>query len=333
MIRVGAPAAGKNIMIQRQTDDSPIGVLIMAYGGPASLDEIPGYLADIRAGRPTTPAVLEEITNNYRQIGGSSPLLEFSTRQADAVAERLGDRFKCYLGMRHWAPWIEEVIGDMIGEGITRAVSLVLAPHFSGMSVAKYQSKIADGLDMYRGHIDFAHVSSYHDAPKYVEALANRVQDGLSRWPEDERDLVHVVFRAHSLPTRILEGDDPYDAQCRETARLVARHAGLNDTQWSWSYQSAGRSPEPWLGPQLEEYIPELASRGIKNVVSVPVGFVSDHVEILYDIDIEAQAAARANGIRLERPPALNDDPLFIEALADSIREHAARWDTRGSAR
>lgn len=305
----------------------PLGVLIMAYGGPNSLDEIPGYLADIRSGRPTTPAVLAEITHNYRRIGGKSPLLAITQQQAAAVAAQLDPTlFRCYLGMRHWSPWIEEVVGQMLADGITHAISLVLVPHFSKLSVAKYQAKIADGLAMYRGDITFAHVASYHDAPLLIEALANRVREGLQQWPAAERDAVHVVFSAHSLPTRILKMGDPYDSQLRETARLVAERAGLPRQRWSWSYQSAGRSAEPWLGPQLPEYLPVLAAQGIKNVISVPVGFVADHVEILYDIDVQAQEVAHAHGMRLERPPALNTDPLFIGALVDLVRRKAAPW-------
>jgi len=305
----------------------PIGVLIMAYGGPNSLDEIPGYLADIRAGRPTTPAVLEEIINNYRQIGGKSPLLAFTQQQMEAVSAQLDPaKFKCYLGMRHWAPWIEEVVGQMVADGITHAVSLVLAPHYSKMSIAKYQAKIADGLAMAHGAIDFAHIDSYHTAPPYIEALTNRVQEGLARWPAEERADVHVVFSAHSLPVRIIKQGDPYDTQLRETAALVADQAGLRAEQWSWSYQSAGRSPEPWLGPQLEEYLPTLAAKGIQKVVSIPIGFVSDHVEILFDIDIEAQKVAREHQIQLERPPALNSDPLFIATLVNEIQTKAAPW-------
>jgi len=303
----------------------PIGVLIMAYGGPNSLQEIPGYLADIRSGRVTTPAVLEEITHNYEQIGGKSPLLEISTRQANAVQQALGEPFRCYLGMRHWAPWIEDTIREMLDDGITHAVSLVLAPHFSNLSVARYHAKIEQGLEMYRGRILFEHITSYHDAPKYLEALVQRVHGALSRWSDEaEREHVHVVFSAHSLPERILKTGDPYDAQLRQTARLVASTAGLPDDGWSWSYQSAGRTPEPWLGPQLEEHIPALAAKGVRNIVSIPVGFVSDHVEILYDVDIEAQQVAREHGVRLERPPALNTDPLFIEQLADLVRQKAA---------
>ena len=304
----------------------PIGVLVMAYGGPASLDEIPGYLADIRSGRPTPRHVLEEITENYRAIGGSSPLLEVTRRQVDAIEDRLGEGYRCYLGMRHWAPWIEEVVRDMVEDGVTHAVSLVLAPHFSAMSVARYQQKVADGLELCRGRIDFEQVPSYHDAPGLIEAFAARVADGLTRWPEAEREHVHVVFSAHSLPERVLSTGDPYDAQCRETAKLVAERAGLSAERWSWSYQSAGRTPEPWAGPDLGEHLEALAARGVLDVVCVPVGFVSDHVEILFDIDHRAHSIADGLGMRLERPPALNDDPVFIEALTDLVRARAARW-------
>ncbi|MEX1018265.1 MAG: ferrochelatase [Litorilinea sp.] len=309
----------------------PIGVLIMAYGGPNNLDEIPGYLADIRNGRPTTPAVLEEITNNYRQIGGRSPLLEFSTRQVEAVAAQLDPtRFRGYLGMRHWSPWIEDVVAQMVDDGITHAVSVVLAPHYSKLSVAKYQGKIAEGLAMVHGQIDFTHIASYHDAPKLIEAFAERTRAGIAHWPiskqDEEQGDVHVVFSAHSLPTRILKMGDPYDTQLRETASLIAAAAGLTPEQWSWSYQSAGRSPEPWLGPQLEDHIPALAAQGITRIVSVPVGFVSDHVEILFDIDIQAQEAAAEHGVTLVRPPALNDDPLYISTLVELIEAAAQPW-------
>jgi ferrochelatase len=302
----------------------PVGVLVMAYGGPGSLDEIPGYLADIRAGRTTPQHVVEEITENYRAIGGRSPLLEVSRRQVDALAAALGDDYHCYLGMRHWSPWIEQVVGEMVEDGIERAVGLVLTPHFSSLSVARYEQKVADGLELYRGRIEFEQIESYHDAPGLIEAFAARVEEGLSRWADEERGRVHVVFSAHSLPERVLAEGDPYDAQCRETARLVAERAGLPEERWSWSYQSAGRTPEPWAGPDLGEHLEELAARGVRDVVAVPVGFVSDHVELLFDVDIRARAVADRVGIRLERPPALNDDPVFIETLARLVSQRAA---------
>jgi protoporphyrin/coproporphyrin ferrochelatase len=304
----------------------PIGVLVMAYGGPASLDEIPGYLADIRHGRPTSRAVLDEITENYRTIGARSPLLEVSSRQVDALASHLGDEFRCYLGMRHWSPWIEEVVGEMVDDGVTRAVSLVLAPHFSALSVARYQQKVADGLELYRGRIEFEHVPSYHDAPGLIEAFAERAREGLARWPEDARERVHVVFSAHSLPERVLAAGDPYGEQCLETSRLIAARAGIPDERWSWAYQSAGRTPEVWAGPDLGEHLEVLAARGVHDVVSVPIGFVADHVELLFDVDVRARGIADRLGVRLERPPALNDHPVFIAALADLVRGRAEPW-------
>jgi protoporphyrin/coproporphyrin ferrochelatase len=304
----------------------PVGVLVMAYGGPSSLAEIPGYLADIRHGRPTPRAVLEEITENYRSIGGSSPLLGITRKQVDALADRLGDSYRCYLGMRHWAPWIEEVVGELVEDGVTHAVGLVLAPQFSALSVARYQQRVADGLELYRGRVEFRHVSSYHDAPGLIEAFAARVGEGVARWPEGERERVHVVFSAHSLPERLLACGDPYGAQCLETARLVAERAGLPPERWSWSYQSAGRTPEAWAGPDLGEHLESLAAVGVRDVVSVPVGFVSEHVEILFDVGLRARAVAERLGMRLERPAALNDDPVFVEALADRVRSVAEPW-------
>lgn len=308
-----------------------IGVLVMAYGGPDSLDELPGYLADIRSGRVTNPEVLAEMQDHYRRIGGRSPLLEITRRQVDALQQGLGEQFVCYIGMRHWHPWLDETVGTMVGDGIRRAVGLVLAPHYSSMSVGRYLVKIEEGLSMYHGAIDFRHVESYHRAPSLISALARRVREGIEQFPAAERESVHVVFSAHSLPKRILDSGDPYDAQLRETASLVAERSGLPESRWSWSYQSAGQSPEPWLGPQLEEHIPELAGKGVHSVVSVPVGFVGDHVEILYDIDIEAMEAARRAGVKLVRPPALNDDPEFIEALVSTVRERAGDWIEGGS--
>lgn len=302
---------------------NPTGILIMAYGGPQSLQDIPGYLADIRRGRPTPQSVLEDITENYRAIGGKSPLLDISRQQMSAIAAHFDrGKYQFYLGMRHWHPWIEETVREMIQDGITDAVSLVLAPHYSKLSVAKYQANIQSGLDLHRGEITFNHVDAYYDIPELIQAFAGRVQQGMEHWPREKQEQVHVVFSAHSLPKRILDLGDPYDEQLRQTAQKIARKASLPASRWSWSYQSAGRSDEPWLGPQLEEHLPRLAGQGILDVVIVPIGFVSDHVELLYDIDIQAQKQARELGMTLVRPPALNTAPTFIAGLARVIREH-----------
>jgi ferrochelatase len=307
--------------------NKPVGVLVMAYGGPASLEEIPGYLADIRAGRTTSRAILEEITANYRAIGGRSPLPEKTAAQIAALAARFDPaEVKFYPGMRHWSPWIEDAVAQMADDGVERAVSLVLAPHFSRESIAKYQARIARGEVHRHVGLDWRHIESYHDEPALIDALASRVTEGLSRWSEDEWESVYVVFSAHALPARILAEGDPYQDQLWETARLVAARSGVPDHRRSWAYQSAGRTPEPWLGPTYEQHLDDLAARGVKNIVAVAVGFVSDHVEILFDLDIKAQEKARALGIRLERPAALNDDPRFIDALEAVVRRRLAGW-------
>ncbi|WP_261665023.1 ferrochelatase [Deinococcus sp. Marseille-Q6407] len=312
---------------QGPVTDQTIGVLFMAYGGPETLDEMSGYLADIRSGRPTYGAVLEEISGNYRAIGGKSPLPEFTRAQVEATMQQLqstGGDYRAYIGMRHWSPWIEEAVRDMLDDGIQRAVAIVLAPHYSKLSVEKYQKKIKAALEMYHGQIDFAFVNDYHTEPGYITAMADRVRMGIQEFPEGQRGDVHVVLSAHSLPVRVVREGDPYADQLLESARLIAQQAGLSDNQWSWSYQSEGRSPEPWLGPQLENWLPQLkAERGVDKVVSIAIGFVSDHVEILFDIDIEAQKVAHEIGMTLVRPPALNTDPLFIGTLASVIHRKA----------
>jgi ferrochelatase len=308
-------------------EPGPIGVLLMAYGGPDSLGDVPGYLADIRTGRPTPRAVVEEITDHYRQIGGRSPLLAMSRRQLEALSVRLDPTvYRCYLGMRHWSPWIEEVIGAMADEGIRQAVGIVLAPHNNRWNNGRYRDKIETGRELFRANIDFTMVESYHDSPPLIDALARRVRQGLAHWSSERAVDAHIVFCAHSLPVRVAGPGDPYQPQLLQTAGLVAAAAGLPAERWSWSWVSAGRSPEPWLGPGLLESLGALAAQGVRRVVCVPVGFVTEHVDILYDIDIEARARAAELGMELVRPPALNDDPLFIDALAGAVRAAAARF-------
>lgn len=301
-----------------------VGVLLMAYGGPNALEDIPDFLHDIRHGRPTPQAIIDEITENYRQIGGKSPLLAITQRQAAFAEARLnagappGVRYKSYIGMRHWTPWIADAVAQMVQDGVEYAVALVLAPHYSSMSIARYFERLDAALTQHEKPFAYTPITSYYDHPLYIEALARRVEHGLAMMPAD----TVVIFSAHSLPTRILDEGDPYDTQLRETARLVAERTGLPADRWTFSYQSAGRTPEPWLGPQIEHYVIELGAQGHKNLLSVPIGFVADHVEILFDIDFKAKRAAEGAGVRLERVPSLNDDPLFIATLVDLVREH-----------
>lgn len=301
--------------------EKTIGVLLMAYGGPDKLEDIPAYLLDVRGGRPTSHELIEEITENYRKIGGKSPILELTRQQAAAVEQKLNEagdgRYKVYFGMRHWTPWIKDTVDQMIQDGIEQAIAMVLAPHYSSMSIAKYFQKLDEALANHPNPFTYTRIESYHDHPLLIEALAKRVIDGLAKMPAE----THVIFSAHSLPVRIIKEGDPYDSQLRETAGLVAAKAGLSEDQWSFCYQSAGRSPEPWLGPQIQEHMLELVDQGHQNLFSCVIGFVCDHVEVLYDIDIAAQKIAREKGVRLERAPSLNDDPMFIAALVDLIRQ------------
>ena len=293
-----------------------IAVLLMAYGGPGSLDEVEPYLADVRGGRPSAPAFVAEIKQRYAQIGGRSPIRELTEAQAAGVQRVLGERFTVYVGMRHWHPYIRDVVGRIVADGHRRVVGIVLAPHYSALSVGVYEKQL---LDAATGRLEPALVRSWGDHPKFLDAVAGRVIQALQRFPAT--DAVQVLFTAHSLPARILQTGDPYPAELEASAVAVARRAGL--ASWRFAYQSAGATPEPWLGPEAGAVMRELAGQGHRAFLIVPIGFVCDHVEVLYDVDIVYQSLAHELGVQLERTRSLNDDPLFVGALAE-IAHNAA---------
>ena len=314
-----------------------IGVMLMAYGGPNSLDEVEPYLADIRHGRPTSPELLEEITDRYRQIGGSSPILSLTNAQASGVeralnnesAEQAGVRYKVYVGMRHWHPYIGEVVPQMLADGVDNIVAIVMAPHFSRMSVGAYMGKLDKALhEAGRTDIPVTRVESWKDEPTFIAAVAERIQRALQQFPEDVREDVPILFTAHSLPARILESNDPYPEELQTSVKMVVDR--LQPKHWRWAFQSQGASAEPWLGPTVEDTLQALAEDGHTNVLLVPIGFVCDHVEVLFDVDIEHKHQARELGIRLERIEMLNDDPGLIEAVASAIRRVAVQRVTAG---
>lgn len=302
-------------------------ILVMAYGGPDSLEDIAGYLADIRGYRPTGKKVLKEISHNYESIGGQSPLLEISQQQIATFEKALRSEtgmpedFKLYLGMRHWAPWIADAVKAMREDGITHCQTLVLAPHFSKLSIAKYHAAIDEAQHFLRTRIEFHHLSAYPKLKELTDSLAARIRPDLEAHPE-----AHVVFSAHSLPVRIVNDGDPYVDQLKQTASAVAEKLGLREEQHSFCFQSAGRSPEPWLGPQLDEYLETLHQEGKNTVISQAVGFLCDHVEILYDMDIQAKAVADKLGMTYLRPPALNDDKHFLSGLARITADAIRHW-------
>ena len=293
-----------------------VAVLLLAYGGPGSLDDVEPYLQDVRGGRPTAPALVAEIKGRYARIGGRSPILERTEAQAQALGRALGPAWPVYVGMRHWHPFIGETVERMVACGERRVVAIVLAPHYSTLSVGAYEKKL---LDAARGRLDLALVRSWGDHPKFLEAVAERVRQALQRFPAP--GAVQVLFTAHSLPERILAAGDPYADELQASAAQVARLAGVGE--WRFAYQSAGATPEPWLGPEAGAVMTELAATR-KNFLIVPIGFVSDHVEVLYDVDVAYRGLAERLGVRLERTDSLNDDPLLVAALADLARRTAA---------
>lgn len=295
-----------------------IGVLLMAYGTPDTLDDVQPYYTDIRGGRTPTPELLAELRERYRLVGGHTPLSEISEATRAALERELnnGMRYRVFLGMKHWRPWIKDAVAEMAQAGIERAVGLVLAPHYSRMSIAGYYQRVEAAQAELGTHIRFDPIESWHLHPPYLEAVARRIRACLNEFPAGQA--VEVVFTAHSLPQKILASGDPYPEQLRETSEALAGMLDL--TRWAFSYQSAGRTPDPWLGPDIVDSVRRLAEEGTANILVAPIGFVSDHLEIFYDIDYEAKNAAVESGVTLRRTESLNASPDFIAGLAELVR-------------
>ena len=280
-------------------------VILMAYGSPERLADVPAYYADIRGGRPIAPEQLEDLVARYRRLGieDSNPLNAITERTRAALERELG--IPVFTGMKHWLPRISDAVESARSAGAQRLVGLVLAPHYSRLSIAGYERLLDDAVD---GHEDVLFVASWHDDPGLIAVLADRIRGTGA----------HVVFTAHSLPARILDEGDPYADQLLETSALVARAADIDD--WSFSYQSESPTGEPWLKPDILEHLTELHGRGVDDVLVCPVGFVSDHLEIRFDLDTEAQELAVELGMHVDRIEMPNDDPEFVQALADIVR-------------
>ncbi|MCL6547956.1 MAG: ferrochelatase [Alicyclobacillus sp.] len=292
----------------------------MAYGTPRSLDEVEAYYTHIRRGRPPTPELLADLVRRYEAIGGVSPLREITFAQAEGLQAALdcdgGRPCRVYVGFKHAHPFIEETVAAMARDGVSEAVTLVLAPHYSRMSVGSYQQS-ADQAAFQCGGPRLMHVNAWHLQPRFLAVLAARVKQALRACGGPAA--AALVFTAHSLPARIVEEGDPYPAQLRETGLAVARQVGVESPLFAW--QSAGRTSEAWLGPDILEVLRELAQAGTRRVVVCPAGFVSDHLEVLYDLDIDARGLAAQLGMELSRTPSLNADPEFLRALAETVRD------------
>ena len=278
-------------------------VLLMAHGTPSSLADMPEYLKVVRGGRPPSPELVEEMTHNYRAIGGS-PLTDLTLAQADALSKRLGPDVPVAVGMRNWHPYISAAMSDLADRNVDRIIGLPLAPQFSTLSVQKYMDAATSALP---GGVVFEPVRTFHAHPLLLQAFAERVREAEPRADET------IVFTAHSLPKRVIDAGDVYATEVAETAHGVARLAGI--AKYDIAYQSAGRTPEPWIGPDLSEYIADRSAQGSRAFLVVPVGFVCDHTEILFDIDIQAAQAAHDAGAALRRTESLNTSRTFISAL------------------
>lgn len=304
------------------TQPIDIGVLLMAYGSPNSLEDVEPYYTHIRGGRQPMPAAIEGLRERYKKIGGRSPLLEITRAQARALEERLnatGRRFRVYIGMKHWHPFIAEAVHQMAADGIRRAVSVALAPHYSRMSIGSYIEAVQAASQGPQAPIEFSFIESWNDHPLFLRAVAEKIDRALLQLPTQERPRVPVVFTAHSLPERILSWGDPYPQELQETCQLLVRQLGL--THWRFAYQSAGHTQERWLGPDVKETLLQLIEEQHQQVVICPVGFVSDHLEVLYDIGVECAELAQSKGTRIIRTESLNASPAFIEVLAALVQE------------
>ena len=305
-----------------------VGVVLMAYGTPRHPSEIESYYTDIRRGRPPTPEALADLTARYEAIGGVSPLARLTEGQRDALQRALDDtdpgRFEVAIGLKHADPKVEVTAQALADRGFGSIVGLVLAPHYSAFSIGQYLDRVREGVDPTGRDIDVHGIESWATEPAFVEFLAADLAARLSAMHLRTPGRVRVLFTAHSLPERIVATGDPYPDELRSTAVAVADRLGLVEgDDWQLAWQSAGRTPEPWIGPDILTVIDDLGTQDVAGVIVCACGFVADHLEVLYDLDIEAARRASTNGLAFDRTACVNDDSAIMAALADRVR-HAA---------
>jgi len=302
----------------------PIALLLMAMGGPDCLENVEPYLKDVRGGRPTSPELVEEIRTRYRMTGGRSPVLGITREVAAVLERRLNDsgdrRYRCYVGLRHWHPFIKETYAELLKDCPERIVGLCMAPQYSSLSIGAYVKKVEEARAALADETPISFVTSWHRHPLLIAAIVDNIQRTLDRFPRDVRGQVPVLLTAHSLPERVVAMKDLYPEEVRGTAEAVCTQLGGQPTRFA--YQSQGRSGEAWLGPSVEETVEALAHEGHRHVLVAPIGFLCDHVETLYDIDIELAQLARAKGMQLERIPMLNASASLIDILMSVVEAH-----------
>jgi ferrochelatase len=296
------------------------GVLLMAYGTPESADQVEPYFTHIRGGHTPSPEAVRRLQHRYAVVGGRTPLLDI-TNDVRASLQRELNGPRVYVGMKHWHPFIADVVPRIVADGVTELTAVALAPHYSRLSIGGYRQALDGAVQRLGAPVTVRFVESWHVNPLFVELIALRVREAFGEWPLDARTQVVTVFSAHSLPERIRQWNDPYEQQLLESCHMAARVAGLD--HWRFAWQSAGETGEPWLGPDIVEVIRGLHRDGVRHVLSVPIGFVSDHLEIAYDIDYEARRVAESLGMTLRRTQMPNADPAFIRTLAAVVRDAA----------
>jgi len=301
------------------------GLLIMAHGTPSSIEDIPRFVTELRRGRPPEPELLAELESRYRAIGGASPLRERTRWHADAIADVLEaeapGRFVVDVGYKFTEPRIEDAVVSLGRNGVHHCVGLVLAPHFSAMSVGDYATRAENAGSANDPPVTISTIPQWHLAPGFVPLMADLVRSEVDKLPSEQRGGTTVLFTAHSLPRRVLEQGDPYADQLRESADAIAAAADVESYMVAW--QSAGRSPEPWLGPDILEVIPSLAASGTSTLIVCPVGFVSEHLEVLYDLDVQAASVAEKAGLRFVRTHTLDGDERLSRVIAGIVLEAA----------
>ncbi|MGH9194739.1 MAG: ferrochelatase [Acidimicrobiia bacterium] len=297
-----------------------IGVLFMAYGSPRTIEEVEPYYTDIRGGRKPSAEALEHLKERYLRIGGTSPLEEVTTRQAVATVDLLrreGLDATAYVGMKHWHPFISDAVQQMHSDEVEVAIGLVLAPHFSKMSIGGYEERVLKAKAEIGAGFDFAMVDFWYDDQKFIDFVAANLRDTLNDWSANE-DQTRVFFTAHSLPERILASGDPYRDQLLDSSRLVAQVVGISN--FEFAFQSASSTGEPWLGPDILDRLESFKAEGGKRAVVAPIGFTADHLEVLFDVDVECAEKCGEIGLEFRRIPSPNDDPRFVGALAGIVR-------------
>jgi protoporphyrin/coproporphyrin ferrochelatase len=296
----------------------------MAMGGPDCLENVEPFLLDVRGGRPTPPELVAEIQARYRATGGKSPAVGITFNVAKKLETRLNEAglgpYRVYVGLRHWHPFIKDTLSQLLRDDPEHIIGFCMAPQQSSMSTGAYRKKVEDAQALLNDHRSVTYVGSWNRHPKLIAAIVNNIQEGLSTFSPAVRPNVTVLFTAHSLPERIVAMNDPYPEEVKGTVAAVSGFFGGQPT--AFGYQSQGRSAERWLGPSVEETVDQLARSGRRHVLVAPIGFLCDHVETLYDIDIELKQLAAGRGIRLERIAMLNDSSRFIETLVDVLTAH-----------